>query len=79
MKPTDFNESNTVLNKPDGMTDEECGALPVFRDGKQCISCWELSDDDLININQNRKVYLGILSGATQPPVYLTTESPFEP
>ena len=34
---------------------DEAGALPVFSDGEQCISCWELSTDDLIEINMTKR------------------------
>ncbi len=39
MKPIKFKEANKDLLKPEGMTDKECGSLPVFNDGQQCISC----------------------------------------
>lgn len=78
MRAIEFKEQNAVLGKPAGMTDEECKPLPVFRDGKQCVSVWELSPEELEFINQTKVVYLGVLSGNTQPPVFLTVESPFE-
>ncbi len=37
MKPIKFPEANKTLGKPQGMTDDECGPLPVFSDGK-CAS-----------------------------------------
>lgn len=77
MKPINFKQQNTVLEKPENMKDSECSALPTFRDGKQCISCWELSEQDLEEINKTKKVYLGVLSGNTQPPVFLTVQTPF--
>lgn len=43
MKPIKFKEANKNLSKPDSMTEEECGSLWVFNDGKQCISCWKMS------------------------------------
>jgi hypothetical protein len=40
MEPMKFEQANKELLKPQGMTDEECGSLPVFTDGKECISLW---------------------------------------
>ena len=77
MRPVEFDEQNGTLSKPPSMTDEECLPLPVFRDGKDVISCWELNKEDLEEINKTGKIYLGILSGNTQPPVWLSVENPF--
>ena len=77
MRPVEFDEMTIVLSKPEGMTDDECMPLPVFRDGKQVVSCWELSKEDLELINQTGRIYLGVVSGKSQPPVFLTVETPF--
>ena len=77
MKPKDFEHSNKTLTAPEGMSEEECKNLRVYTDGHQCISCWELSDDEIQHIVHNKKVWLGVLTGETQPPVFLTAESPF--
>ncbi len=77
MIPVDFPERNKVLEKPKGMTDEECHDLEIFTDGKQCVSCWQLNKEELELIQQTGKVWLLIVSGQTQPPVLLTIELPF--
>lgn len=80
MKPINFPEQTDVLGKPQDMTDEECTPLPVFRNGQQCVSCWQLSDEEIIQLIQNDgKLYLSVLSGWTQPPVWLAVENPFLP
>ena len=71
MKPIKFKEQTTVLSKPAGMTDEECMPLPVFSDGEQCISCWELSFIERLKVLFFGRVWLGLYSGKTQPPVWL--------
>lgn len=40
MKPIDFPQSTKVLQKPEDMFDADCKPLPVWSDGKQCVSCW---------------------------------------
>lgn len=78
MKPVEFPEQTIVLTRPESMTEEECSSLPVFRDGVHCISCWQLSDDEIVELIKNDgKIFLGIFSGMTQPPVFLTVQSPF--
>ena len=74
MKPIHFEESNKDLLKPKGMTDKECGSLPVYTDGVTCISCWKASLLDRIKLLFCGKVWLGVMSGETQPPVWLKIE-----
>ena len=71
MKPISFQEYNAVLQKPPNMTDEECGSLTVYRDGKQCISCWKMSVKERLSALIFGKVWCWVLSGNTQPPITL--------
>lgn len=71
MIPIKFDEANKNLLKPESMTDEECSSLWVFTDGEQCISCWKLSVIQRIKALLFGKVWLSVLSGQTQPPVWL--------
>lgn len=74
MKPIRFPESNIELGKPASMTDAECGSLPVFTDGKQCISLWQLTWKERFQIFFFGRIWLGVLSGQTQPPVWMDTQ-----
>jgi hypothetical protein len=86
MLPKDFKERNFVYTKPKDWTDEQCGDLPVFKgtsaiDGEgtmiPCIiSCWQLSKEDLEEIQNTGCIWLSI-TGHTMPPVSLFTENPF--
>jgi len=60
------------------MTDKECLPLPVWNDGKQCISCWKPTFVERFKILLTGKVWLGVLSGTTQPPVFISGENVFE-
>jgi len=71
LTPADFPEVTKILGKPESMTDEECSPLPVWSDGETCVSCWKLSFAQRINVLIHGKVWLGVLFGATQPPVWL--------
>lgn len=71
-----------VFTKPADMTDEECMDLPVFKgtyaDGlPSIISCWQLSKEDLEEIQRTGKVWLRIV-GHGMPPVSVFTENPFQ-
>lgn len=77
MKPIDFPQSTKVLQKPSTMSDKECSSLHVWSDGKQCVSCWKPTFKERMNILFGGKVWLGVLSGKTQPPVFVSGEMVF--
>ena len=71
LKPIDFKESNKVLAKPDSMTDDECGDLFVFNDGKQTISCWKTPIWKRIRFLFHGKVWISVSFGESQPPIWV--------
>lgn len=71
MEPIKFKQANKNLIKPNNMTDEECRSLWVYTDGKQCISCYKMSFVQRIKALLFGTVWLCVLSGNTQPPVWL--------
>lgn len=78
MKPINFPQSTKVLQRPSTMSESECQSLPVWNDGKQCVSCWKPTFKERINIFFTGKVWLGVLSGKTQPPVFVSGIDVFE-
>ena len=68
MKPIEFPEQTKVLRKPDNMTDEKCISLPVFCNGEECISKWELNEADKKHIAEKGYIWLRVWGGQTQPP-----------
>lgn len=72
MKPIKFKESTIELSKPESMTADECGSLSIHQTKEgTCISCWEASFWDRVKFLFHGKIWLGVLSGITQPPVWL--------
>lgn len=71
MEPKNFEQANKNLLKPEGMTEDECGSLPVFTDGTQCISCWQMTWRERWAALFFGKIWLSVYSGQTQPPVWL--------
>lgn len=51
--------------------------LPVFTDGNQCVSCWGLSFLDRIRMLLTGRVWVGVMSGCSQPPMWVDSEYPF--
>jgi len=74
MEPMNFAQANKNLLKPEGWTDEECSSLPVFTDGTQCISLWKMTWRERLSALFFGKVWLAVISGQTQPPVWLMAE-----
>lgn len=78
MKPIDFPQSTKVLQRPSTMAESECQSLHVWNDGKQCVSCWKPTVSERIRIAFGGNVWLGVMSGKTQPPVFLLGNSVFK-
>jgi len=79
-EPTTFPEFNRSLGEPEGWDAEaegECDVLPVWTDGAVCISCWRLSQEEMMEILQTGRIWIRIYSGSTQPAIMVHTESPF--
>lgn len=74
LHPVKFPEANKNLIKPDDMEAEDCSSLYVFTDGSECISCWKVPFRTRISILLHGNVWLSVLSGRTQPPVWLSGE-----
>lgn len=71
MEPVNFKQATKTLGPPKGMTSEECGNLPVFTDGTQCISLWKMTWRERLSALLFGKVWLFVVNGQTQPPVFL--------
>lgn len=76
---THFPEVNRALGKPANMSDAECGTLPVYTDGRMCVSCWLPNEQEREAIAAGLPVWLGVHSGHSQPPVFVSTVKPDMP
>jgi hypothetical protein len=73
-EPTAFEGHNVVLAPPPGS--ENVTPLPIFRNGLCCVSCWQLTAEELTEvIAAGGKVFISVFSGKTQPPVYVGSEN----
>lgn len=73
-EPIPFAISNGTLSAPQGM---DCLELPVFRDGRQCVSCWQFTTKELETLNANGGRLWVTVIGMSQAPMVLSTDSPF--
>lgn len=74
LTPVKFPEATKCLQKPADMTDEECSPLHVWNDGEMCVSCWKLSFLQRLSVLAHGTIWLGVLFGYTQPPVWLSCD-----
>lgn len=68
--PIPFDQQNKVMKAPG------CGDLPVYHGQGQFISCWELTEEQIQDIIDNKRIWLSVF-GSGQPPVWLSTDYPF--
>jgi len=75
MKPVLFRYVNQTLTPPVETEYSEnvdsVSSLPTWSDGAQCVSCWKMSLRERLSALLHGRVWLAVLSGGTQPPVYL--------
>lgn len=71
MKAMHFPEATKTLGPPNGMTSEECHDLPVWTDGTQCISLWQMNWRERLSALFFGRIWLSVYFGQTQPPVWL--------
>lgn len=69
MKPSSFPQATKTLAKPGNMTEEECGPLPVYSDGTQCISLWQMTWPERLKALFFGRLWVFVYSGVTQPPI----------
>lgn len=70
MKPIKFIEQNTTY------VAEGCMELPAHKAEHQIISCWQLTDKEIDEVQRTKIVWLSVM-GLQQPPVWLGAETPF--
>jgi hypothetical protein len=70
-KPIDFNGTNVKLLGGR----EDVADMHVFGNGQCCVSCWELTQEELDAICKSGRVYLSVFSGESSPPVFVGSRS----
>jgi hypothetical protein len=72
-QPIDFEGSNLVMRAPEGA--ESVQDMHVYRTRHSCVSCWTVTAEELAEIATTGRIFLSVLAGGQQPPVYVGSES----
>lgn len=67
--PVDFVGSNLELHPPAGRDDIR--PMRTFTNGNVSVSCWELTESEVMEILRTGKVFVSCFSGRTQPPIFV--------
>ncbi len=70
----DFKGSNKRYGPPLGVSEDQCKTLNTFNNGQCIVSCWELTKEELEEINRTGKIFLSVWSGNTLFPVLVGSE-----
>jgi hypothetical protein len=68
MTPIHHSLCNDVLRRPEGLTEEECGDLPIFRNDTCVVSFWRPEPAELQALAAGQPIMLAIAS-QTHPPL----------
>src|SRR4051812_40092374 len=70
-EPRKFSGSNRILGAPSGL---ESIVIPlhVYGSGKESISCWKLTPEELEVVNESGCIWVSVASGESQPPIYIS-------
>jgi len=75
MIPVKFPEANKLLQNEDAQPDS---TLPVLDTGNTIISCWELTDDEIIELYKNKRLWVLVSTAmGTHFPISLSAYIPF--
>ncbi len=75
MKPIEFDQMTKKVSPRSRET--KYNSLPIHNDGKQCISCWQLSLWEQIKLIWTGEIWLQVCR-KIQPPVCVTVGNPFK-
>lgn len=70
--PILFPGANMNFVAPDDRDD--IGELPSFQNKAGFVSCWQLSHEEMIEIDERRLIWLSVM-GCSMPPVFLGSET----
>lgn len=75
IKPVYTEEMQQVLKAPPGVAN--CGTLPIVKSEVGMHSCWEMTQDDWLDIRNNGfKIYLTVM-GTAHPAVLISVDKPY--
>jgi hypothetical protein len=73
-QPVEFDGINRVLGPPSGSDSVKVLPMSIFTNGVCCVSCWQLTPDEIAEVNRTGRIFLSVFSGGTQAPVFIGSE-----
>lgn len=73
--PVEFPGVNLRLNAAPGSEHNVNSGIPAFNNKVSTITCWELSAEELRDILATGKVWVSIMAGSSQPPLFVGSET----
>lgn len=70
--PVDFIGTNVVMKAPAGA--ENVNDARAFRNDHCCVTCWQLTPSEIVEVVETGRVYLSIHFGGTMPPAFVGGE-----
>jgi hypothetical protein len=71
--PVDFIGTNVIMKAPRGQ-EETVRDVSAFRNEQCCITCWQLTEDELAEVNRTGRIFLSVHYGGGMPPVFIGGE-----
>ena len=72
-QPVDFTGTNVIMKAPRG-SEEIVQDVRAFRNEQCCITCWNLTADEIEEVNRTGRIFLSVHYGGGMPPVFVGGE-----
>lgn len=72
-QPVDFIGTNIIMKAPQGR-EETVNDVRAFTNEQCCVTCWQLTPDELAEVYRTGKVFLSVHYGGGMPPVFVGGE-----
>lgn len=72
--PVLWEGANKLLGPPKTYEEEQVQSMAVFTNGVICVSKWKLSDAAIKELNETGCLFISVISGESQPPIFIGSE-----
>lgn len=73
-EPVKWDKANLILKAPEGYESNQVQDLHIFTNGVVCVSKWRLSEKAIRDLIETGCLFIGVLSGKSQPPIFIGSE-----
>jgi hypothetical protein len=68
-----FDGTNVVMKAPEGA--ENVVDVHAFTNNVCCVTCWELTPDEIEEIVKTKRCYVSVFFGGGMPPIFVGDEA----